>query len=148
MQDFVGAFGVLERGGQILLAGNRRRLGDGAPDELVFDLPGGRVEANETLPEALRREWLEETGLAIEIGRFLFVQEGTRERGGRRDWVWRSFFFEVTAAGEPVPKSEVVHLLWIARARIDAVLGRAPYHAGFQRWLVDGEPFQVDSWSD
>jgi len=148
MQDFLGAFGVLERDGQILLAGNQRQLRDDAGHELVFDLPGGHVEPNETVFEALRREWLEETGLEVDVGEFLFVQEGTRERGGRRDWVWRSFFFEVRAEGEPVPGSEVVHLLWIARGRLDSVLGRAPYHAGFQRWLIDGRRFQVDTWAE
>lgn len=37
--------------------------------------PGGGLEFGETVQEALIREFLEETGLAIEVGRFLFACE-------------------------------------------------------------------------
>ena len=41
--------------------------------------------------------------MAAAPGRFLFVQEGTRERAGRRLYAWRSFFFAVDDwQGEPV----------------------------------------------
>ena len=51
--------GVLVHEGRVLLLLNER-------DE--WDLPGGRPDPGETLPQALEREVREETGLAAEVG--------------------------------------------------------------------------------
>lgn len=40
-----------------------------------YDLPGGRLQPGERFDEALKREVLEETGLEVQIGRPLTVQE-------------------------------------------------------------------------
>jgi A/G-specific adenine glycosylase len=37
----------------------------------LWEFPGGKQEANERLPQTLRREIMEELGMEIEIGRFL-----------------------------------------------------------------------------
>ncbi|MCA8970217.1 MAG: NUDIX hydrolase [Planctomycetes bacterium] len=150
-QDFLGAFGVLEVDGCVLLAANRRVLTQGESRVRTFDLPGGRVEPGERVEEALRREWLEETGTTIQAVRFLFVQEGIRRVDGVRRYAWRSFFFEVASEEpiavrrEPVPMSEVEGLLWMPIERLPEVL-QAPYHAGYIRFRADGQPFQVDTW--
>ena len=54
------AFGLVE-GEKLLLVRNPRTVG--GRRTLLWDLPGGTVRPNETLPETLRREWREETGL-------------------------------------------------------------------------------------
>lgn len=48
------------------------------PDRGLWSLPGGRVQAGETLAEAVVREVLEETGLVVEAGAIV----GSVERDG------------------------------------------------------------------
>ncbi|MDH3592959.1 MAG: NUDIX hydrolase [Planctomycetota bacterium] len=145
--DYLGVFGYLERDDGVLLVSNRRTI-DGR-DQLVWDLPGGGVEAGETLAEALRREMREETGLAIEIGEMFLVAEGERTHGGRRTGVWRSMFFRIEADGTPDTSGDpqVEGFRFVARAELSAVLG-APYHGAFQRWLATGVAHGFDVWAD
>ena len=49
---------------------------------------------------------------------------------------------------EPLPANEIESLLWMPRERLSEVLGAAPYHAAFLRWLADGERYQFDVWED
>ncbi len=146
-EDFLGCFGLLRREEAWLLVGNQRILVNGAEPQLVFDLPGGRVDAGETLRECLVREWQEECRLEIEVEAFCFVQEGVRRVAARRHYAWRPFFFEVQADGEPQASSEVDSLLWCPDGRLQEVL-RAPYHEGFLRYLAGGrrEDYQFDVW--
>ena len=68
-----------------------RQAGPG--EDPVWTLPGGRVEAGELLSEALVREVLEETGLAVEgVGRLAyFVQIDNRQDG----WFGNVWTFDV-----------------------------------------------------
>ncbi len=58
--------------GDAMLLANHRGVG---PLENFWIPPGGGVHFGETAPEALRREFREETGLEVTVGDFLFVNE-------------------------------------------------------------------------
>ncbi len=148
--DYLGVFGLLEEPQGILLVANRRVIG-GSPT-VVWDLPGGGVEAKETLEEALRREMREETSLDVKVGEFLFVAEGERLKDGKRTGVWRSFFFRIARVGGEIDISkepDLVDYRFVPRGEIVALL-TAPYHRGFVLWLRSKGAihYAFDRWAD
>ena len=66
----LGIYGVAVRQGKILLIQKGR-----GPYKGLFDLPGGRIEPGENLAEAIRREFMEETGLEVLRTELLDVAE-------------------------------------------------------------------------
>lgn len=64
--------GLLLRDGALLLAAHRGLRPAGAP---FWSPPGGGWEFGESIRAALVREFAEETGLAVRVGRFLHVHE-------------------------------------------------------------------------
>jgi len=60
---------VVEHQGSILL------IKEKSGNETCYSLPGGTVEYLETIPEAVRREVWEETGLLVAFERMLWVDE-------------------------------------------------------------------------
>ena len=104
---------VIIRGDEFLLVRRAR-----PPMQGLFTLPGGGVEAGETLFEAVQREVREETGLSIEP----VTLAGTREAISRDDSnrVARHFVILAFAArwtgGEARLNEELSEARWIAPA--------------------------------
>lgn len=67
----IRACGVCVENGQILLICHRPILGEND----YWCPPGGGVNAGETAEEALKREFLEETGYEVEVGKLLTTKE-------------------------------------------------------------------------
>ncbi len=147
VDDFLGVFAVLRRGDQYLMVQNERLINGNL--QLVWDLPGGRVEAREMLQDALRRELLEETQLVLQgQPEFVFLQEGERVIAGVRRYAWRSFFFRVEAAGEPCANNEVLDTRWMTKSEIERECC-APYHLSFCEWLEQSDrSYFVSQWLD
>ena len=81
--------GLLVSQGAILLAAHRGLLPDGAT---FWSPPGGGWAFGESLKEALVREFREETGLVVRVGRQLHLHEFRRDALQALE-----LFFEVTA---------------------------------------------------
>jgi ADP-ribose pyrophosphatase YjhB (NUDIX family) len=82
VRPFVGVGAVVVQEGQVLLV----RRGH-EPLQGAWSLPGGVVEAGETLQAALVREILEETGLEVQVGPIVDVLDRiTRDAEGRVEY--------------------------------------------------------------
>ena len=94
-------------------------------------LPGGGLEAGESLAEACAREVLEETGLTVRVVRLLGVYSNpdmllTYANGGRFHLVAHNFLVE-QVAGEPGTSDEVTAWGWYGSADMDD-LDLMPHH--------------------
>jgi 8-oxo-dGTP diphosphatase len=99
-----GVQGILERDGRVLLA---RRAHD--PHKGAWDLPGGFVDQTERPEDALRREFLEETGIPVEPVELVRIEVEPYEH--RHVF---SVTYLVVGDGEPVPADDVDELRWFA----------------------------------
>ena len=109
-RPFLAVSAAIVRDGRILLVRRAR-----APANGLFSLPGGVVEAGETLHEAVTREIREETSITIEpIALAGFRETVTRDRDNR---VERHFvilpFAARWIAGEPILNEELSEARWV-----------------------------------
>ncbi len=109
---------VIVRDGKFLIVRRAR-----PPAEGLFTLPGGRVEAGETLVQAIGREAREETGLTIEpLALAGYRDVITRGGGGgvERHFVVLAFAAR-WVAGEPRPNEEISEIRWIRPSELAAL---------------------------
>jgi ADP-ribose pyrophosphatase YjhB (NUDIX family) len=114
-RPFLAVSAAIYRDGRILVVRRAR-----APGRDLFSLPGGVVEAGETLAEAVAREVLEETGLTVEPVQLAGYREViVRDTEGR---VERHFVILPFAcrwrAGEASPSDEVAEARWVKPGEI------------------------------
>ena len=94
-----------------------------APGQGTWAVPGGSVEAGETLAEAVTRELREETGLEGVCGPFIGLVELVPEEPGERHVVVLDFEVTLLGAGDPVPRSDATAARWVPLADVaDLVL--------------------------
>jgi 8-oxo-dGTP pyrophosphatase MutT (NUDIX family) len=80
----------------------------------VWRPPGGGVKQGEDFVEAVRREALEETGLSVELERYL-VETRARFVFGPAQLDWRTHVFSATTADEaiaPIDTVEIAEARW------------------------------------
>ena len=118
-RPYLAVSAAIIRDGHVLVARRAKGASTGA-----FTLPGGVVEAGETLQDAVVREVREETGIAVEpvalAGQREFI---TRDEAGR---VSRHFVILCFAArwlaGEGTPQvEELSELRWLRPAELSAL---------------------------
>jgi 8-oxo-dGTP diphosphatase len=99
---------VLDSRGHLLMV--RRRW---APAKGMWSLPGGRVEAGESLEQAVKREVLEETGLVVTVGQVL----GTVEIAAGGGMVYDVTDYSATVVGDPtalVAGDDAAAVAWVS----------------------------------
>ena len=114
-RPFLAVSAAIVRNGQILVVRRAR-----APAHGLFSLPGGVVEAGETLAEAVAREVREETAITIEPVALAGFRESIARDG--KDRVERHFVILCFAArwmaGEPVLNEELSEARWVSPAEL------------------------------
>lgn len=91
MKLFVGAKALVVHQGKVLLVRESSVYKD-ASEVGKWDVPGGRIEPEETLIEALKREVFEESGLQVTTGRILGAFDGFPTIRGEKCHVVRVYF--------------------------------------------------------
>jgi len=71
----IGVYGIYIKNNAVLLIKKSR-----GPYTGMYDLPGGKIEAGETIEECLKREFVEEVGCEIANQTFLSENEYTTEQ--------------------------------------------------------------------
>ena len=125
------AYGLLRRGERLLIAAEY------VGTVFCWKFPGGGVKDDESAEDGLRREYAEETGLAVAIRRLLHAP-GTLVS----PWTGRNYtpvFYEVGAEGEPiVPPHEEVSMAFRTPAEALASGLMAEPEKVAMRLLFDG----------
>ena len=104
---------VTDAAGRVLLV--RRSH---APEAGRWALPGGKVEPGELLADAVVREVVEETGLAVRPGREVGVVRRRAPGGGTYEI---HCFIVDLLGGEPVAGSDAAGVRWVAPVDLPAV---------------------------
>ena len=117
-RPFLAVSAAIIRDGRILIAQRAR-----GPALGIWTLPGGVVEAGETLIEALVREIQEETGMTIEPVALAGHREVlARDDGGRLSRHFVILCFAARwVAGEPVLNDELSDARWLLPAELSGL---------------------------
>ncbi len=113
--------GILERDGAILLVASRYP----GRAEPLWNLPGGRQEGHETHATAVTREFREETGLDVTVGRLAYVAESFDPATGMQ---FTNVAFYVCAEGDPAIPPDEAHAVacaWVKRVDLAEYLAVA-----------------------
>lgn len=94
-----------------------------APNKDQWAIPGGKVRPGEPLKEAVEREILEETGVAIRVAelayQFEFI-EHDEEGGLRYHYVVLDYFADYLS-GEPCAGDDAAEASWVAFEELDGL---------------------------
>lgn len=108
--------GLYIEDGRILLVKHRKNNLE------YYLLPGGGQEPGESCTQALKREWLEELNLSIEIGSFLFMGESVPRPHLRRSQVMQITFEikKISGSIKLTPDGALIDWGWVPVDKISS----------------------------
>ena len=105
----------------------------------IWTLPGGAVEQNETLKQAAVRETLEETGLEVEVGNIVAINEAFFPERGHHALMITFSANIVSGNIEILNKDEILQIKWFNLETANELM---PYHKlGIQPLLESSVPY-------
>ncbi|NIO22690.1 MAG: NUDIX domain-containing protein [Candidatus Aenigmarchaeota archaeon] len=86
-----------------------------SPKWNTYTIPGGHVELNETMEDALRREVKEEIGLDVNVIRMLNVSDAIRPRefNYEKHFIFIDFLCRAKHTDVRVDKKEITDFMWV-----------------------------------
>ncbi len=103
---------VLNERGEVLLLREADTYTDGT-NIGRYDIPGGRIDAGESLEVALSREVKEETGLSIIRSELIDTHDTFNEKGDETWHIVRLFYKVTCASGEVTLSSDHDDYVWL-----------------------------------
>lgn len=79
-----------------------------SPVKFHWNIPGGRVEADESPEKALAREIKEELDISIKVGKFCYEAKNTR---GSKNYHLKAFYCDIIGKFKPAPNPKEI-LKW------------------------------------
>lgn len=110
-----------------------------------FFLPGGHVEFNETMRDALRRELYEEIGALLKDAQFIGALENLFDQDDAKKHEV-SFIFNVDIdLKQIISKEEHVSFYWVSMDKfIEANIAPPALKDVILKWLAEREPFFIE----
>ncbi|MGM9903913.1 NUDIX family hydrolase [Enterococcus sp. 10A9_DIV0425] len=107
----------------------------------AFFLPGGEIEGEETKEEAIRRELMEEMGIAAEIDEYLGEAVEYFYSNHRQTYYHNPGYFYVAKTwyqiGQPTEKTN--RIWWVTSEEALAKLKRGSHRWAVEKWLATKE---------
>lgn len=126
------ATGIAIKDGCILLVASRYPT----HPNVLWNLPGGRVERGELLSEALEREVREETGLDARVRELAYVSESY---DGETHFINTAFEMNVSGSiSIPHARDHVAEVSWCPLARVEFVMDIAIVRIPLLTYLARG----------